>query len=208
MIQLDHLVIAATTLDQGSRFLESLLGTTLQDGGQHLGFGTHNRLLSLGTDTYLELIAIDPSQTQLQYAIPFGLGTTAMQKSIAAQPKLIAWVASTQSINTTLQNHQQKIGQATPMHRGDLHWTIAVRSDGQVVPDGLPTLIDWGQTAHPCTRLIDVGVRLRALHIHASVDAHSALKQSLHDERIFIQPVQRASIRATLQNGSGNIVGL
>ena len=203
MIQLDHLVIAASTLDQGTRFLEQLLGVNLQDGGQHLGFGTHNRLLSLGADTYLELIAIDPRQTQLQHPIPFGLGAPKMQKAIAEQPSLIAWVASTKSMQSSLPDHQQKIGKATAMHRGDLHWTIAMRPDGQLVPDGLPTLIDWGSTAHPCTRLLDVGVRLRKLQIGASIEAHSALKQTLNDPRIFIQPAQRSHIRATLQTPSG-----
>ena len=208
MIQLDHLVVAASTLDQGSRFLEELLGTSLQVGGQHVGFGTHNRLLSLGSDTYLELIAIDPNQTQLQHPIPFGLGSASMQKAIIAQPRLIAWVASTTSIRDALRSHQPKIGQATAMQRGDLHWTIALRSDGQRVPDGLPTLIDWGQTAHPCTRLTDTGIRLRALHINASIDAHSALKLSINDPRIFIQPAKLSSIRAILQTRSGKAVTL
>jgi hypothetical protein len=61
MARFDHLVVAAASLASGAAWLERRLGVPLQPGGQHSAMGTHNRLLRLGADSYLELIAIDPS---------------------------------------------------------------------------------------------------------------------------------------------------
>ncbi|MFM7460122.1 MAG: VOC family protein, partial [Burkholderiales bacterium] len=58
---LDHLVVGCADLARGAAWLERFLGVTLGPVGQHALMGTHNRLLSLGPDCYLELIAIDPA---------------------------------------------------------------------------------------------------------------------------------------------------
>ena len=56
----DHLVIAARSLDEGTAYVEAVLGVKLSPGGQHGHMGTHNRLLSLGPLEYLEVIAVEP----------------------------------------------------------------------------------------------------------------------------------------------------
>ena len=59
---LDHLVVAAATLEQGEDYIEAQLGVRPQRGGQHVAMGTHNSLLRLAMErVYLELIAIDPA---------------------------------------------------------------------------------------------------------------------------------------------------
>ena len=208
MIQLDHIVVAASTLEHGSQYLEKQLAVPLSPGGQHLGFGTHNRLLHLGSDVYLELIAVDPAQTELHHPIPFGLGTIDIQRSLITGPRLIAWVTSTLDMSKALLSDQDKIGKVVKMSRGDLNWTIRQRADARPVSEGLPTIIDWGATAHPCTRLPDVGVRLSKLNLSVSVRAHSSLKQAFNDPRVFIKPAQRPAIRAELQLQSGRRVFL
>ena len=42
--QIDHLVIAAHSLQQGVEWCESVLGVTPAAGGEHEKYGTHNRL--------------------------------------------------------------------------------------------------------------------------------------------------------------------
>ena len=50
--QVDHLVIAASTLNEGVAWCEKTLGITPGAGGEHPLFGTHNRLfLSLAICT-------------------------------------------------------------------------------------------------------------------------------------------------------------
>jgi hypothetical protein len=43
---LDHLVVAAATLEQGEDHLESLLGVRPRRGGRHVVMGTHNSVLT------------------------------------------------------------------------------------------------------------------------------------------------------------------
>jgi hypothetical protein len=48
---LDHLVVAAATLEQGEDHLEAMLGVRPQRGGKHVAMGTHNSLLRLDART-------------------------------------------------------------------------------------------------------------------------------------------------------------
>ena len=45
---LDHLVVAADTLDQGAAYVRDRLGVSPAGGGTHVAMGTHNRVLKLG----------------------------------------------------------------------------------------------------------------------------------------------------------------
>nr|WP_299687654.1 VOC family protein [uncultured Tateyamaria sp.] len=57
---LDHLVVGAPTLAEAQAHIEHQLGVTMQPGGQHAVFHTHNSLLGLEDGLYLEAIAPDP----------------------------------------------------------------------------------------------------------------------------------------------------
>ena len=62
--QIDHLVVAAHTLEQGVQWCEATLGITPEAGGEHSQFGTHNKLFKIATPAhplaYFEIIAINP----------------------------------------------------------------------------------------------------------------------------------------------------
>ena len=173
---LDHLVVAAATLEQGVAWCEAVLGVTPAPGGAHALFGTHNRLLKLSgaPDAYLEIIAIDPTATPLRpppLRRWFDLDDTALQASLRhAGPQLVHWVARVQDIDVA----RDALGRAgwergpvleasRPTPDGLLRWKITVRDDGRRLGEGaLPTLIQWGER-HPAQGLPQAGVSIRAL---------------------------------------------
>jgi len=95
---LDHLVIGCADLARGAAWLERFLGVTLGPVGEHALMGTQNRLLSLGPECYLELIAINPAASRPSSPRWFGLDTADVRERIAHRPRLIGWVARTSDI--------------------------------------------------------------------------------------------------------------
>jgi catechol 2,3-dioxygenase-like lactoylglutathione lyase family enzyme len=141
VVEPDHLVLAARDLDAGAAWLESLLGVKLAQGGKHARMGTHNRLLGLGDNFYLELIAIDPDAVAPGRPRWFGLDRADLP---ADRPRLIHWVARSGDIEADAARSAEPPGEILPMERGDYRWRITVPPDGHLPGDGLvPTLIQW-----------------------------------------------------------------
>jgi Glyoxalase-like domain len=86
-LELDHLVVAATSLKEGRIFVREHLGLEMQPGGRHDRMGTHNCLLRIGAKSYLEVIAVDPDGIKPVVSRWFGLD------SFASKPRLLHWVA-------------------------------------------------------------------------------------------------------------------
>jgi hypothetical protein len=84
--QVDHLVYATPDLDASIRDLEALLGARASIGGQHLGRGTRNALITIGERAYLEIIGPDPDQ-------PAPNGPRWFNIDALDRPRLVAWAA-------------------------------------------------------------------------------------------------------------------
>jgi len=157
----DHLVLGTADLQRGTLWLERFLGVSLSAAGQHARMGTHNRLLSLGPDCYLELIAIDPAAGRPDMPRWFGLDTADVQERIAARPRLLGWVTRTDDIHELDDRTGGILGGVQPMSRGDFRWRITLPGDGYPVEGGLvPAMIQWDVPLHPCDRLPDQHCRL------------------------------------------------
>ena len=146
---LDHLVIAAPTLESGTAWLEELLGVQMQAGGKHAFMGTHNRLLRLG-NVYLEVIAIDSDAPAPDRPRWFGLDSLRLE-----QPRLIHWVARTDDLEAISDRSLEPLGVVTDAARGDLRWRITIPDDGHLPLGGVvPTLIEWS-SPHPVSRMVE-----------------------------------------------------
>lgn len=163
--EVDHLIVAADSLEAGAAWCEATLGVVPQPGGKHALMGTHNRLANLSSPAfprcYLEIIAIDPEAPPPGRPRWFGLdgrapGAPALWHVVARSTQLDA-------DRQALLDRGLDPGLPVAASRGDLRWRILLRPDGQVQP-GLPTLIGW-DGPHPAERLPDQGLQLRALQL-------------------------------------------
>jgi hypothetical protein len=168
MTELDHITVAAHTLEQGLAHVKASIGIEIPPGGSHPRMATHNHVLRLGPAAFLEVIAIDPAAAAPARPRWFALDDATLQAKLRVAPMLITCVVRTADIARTLQACARPLGAIEPMTRGDLRWLITVPADGSM-PDGgmLPALIRWSEGPHPATRMRDFGCaleRLEAVH--------------------------------------------
>ncbi len=174
--EVDHLVVAAASLEQGVAWCEATLGITPGPGGQHPLMGTHNRLVHIASPAfpaaYLEIIAIDPAAAPPQRRRWFGLDEPAVRARVAQAPRLVHVVARSRALDMHrwgLVNLGFDAGLPVAASRetpqGRLAWQILVRDDGALLQGGaLPTLIQW-DGAHPTDAMPASGVVLRSLQL-------------------------------------------
>lgn len=167
MNRLDHIVVAAASLAQGGEYLREILGVEVPAGGVHRTMGTHNLLMQVGNDSYLEVIAIDPDGAMPRQPRWFDLDQGLMRASLGTRPRLITWVMNTPDIHGLAANAGIDIGTPAALSRDGLEWEIALTDDGRLLADGLlPYCIQWHSSPHPSRAMADLGCRLQKLILH------------------------------------------
>lgn len=182
---LDHIVVATPDLAATVAECAERTGVAAVPGGRHPGFGTLNYLLSLGADSYLEFIAIDPQNSTHTGAHPFhldGLRT----------PRVSTWAIHPADLEATRRRALQAgidvgvagDGARTTTSGERLAWRLTPPVHSE--PDGvIPFLIDWlgapspAATIGPTAELVefsiahprphDLAARLRVLGTQAGV---------------------------------------
>src|SRR5215469_7237654 len=144
---IDHLIYGAPDLADAVADLEERLGVRAQAGGQHIGLGTHNALLALGPQTYLEIIAPDPGQPEPSVPRPFDLDGV-------SRGGLVGWAIACPVIDAAVAEARSRgydPGEAVSMQRaGPTGAVLRVRLTLNVMPGGqVPFLISWGDAEHP-----------------------------------------------------------
>jgi hypothetical protein len=215
--RIDHLVIAADSLEQGAAWCEATLGVQPAGGGKHPLMGTHNRLLAISSerfpDCYLEVIAIDPDADVPQRRRWFGLDDPALRAAVREQPRLVHGVARTRMIEMLrwgLINCGMNPGVPLAAQRdtphGPLKWRITVRDDGRTECAGaLPTLIEW-QGPHPSEHLPRSPLTLHELVLRGvPMQALDVLKLP-SVQTAAVDAAARAPLSATLDTPRGRVV--
>ena len=214
----DHLVYGAPELAAALQRLEALLGVAAAAGGRHEGRGTHNALLALGDDVYLEVIAPDPAQPAPSGPRPFGLDDL-------TRPRLVTFAVHGASRTADLDRERaaRRLEQwrRQALKRG--YDPGPVMTGGRRRPDGtelswhlcqhrelpfggaVPFLIDWGVTRSPA-RSAPAGCRLLELEVGHPDPA--AVRAALRALEVAV-PVRRSPVpvlQAVLDTPRGRVL--
>ena len=163
---LDHLAVVARSVEEGCAYVKEALGVDMPKGGQHPDMGTHNHLMALGPDSYMEVITIDPHAEPPQRLRWFGLD------GFDGEPKLATWLVNTSDIEAAQARAKQAIpaletNSVVQLRRGEHSWKFLLTESGRLPLDGaFPTPIQWlNRETHVASGMADLGCRLTKLEI-------------------------------------------
>ena len=166
MHKLDHIVLGANTLQEGTDYVEKKLGLSLSEIGYHHHMGTHNRVIKIGENIYLEVIAIDPNANKPKYFRWFNLDNKRQQARLKKSPQIIGYVIENE--NPDMLKFYNPFFEAT---RGDYRWEFAIpKSDDTLINDELiesglvPSIINW-KSKKPVHHLVDNHFQLEKIQI-------------------------------------------
>ncbi len=148
-VKLDHILLGVPDLDAGSTLFAELTGVRPVTGGSHPGFGTRNRLVSLASDVFFELIAPDPAQE-------IKGKTRAETIAVLPSPKLLTFAVQTSDMAETRALAREAglaVGEPVAMSRTRpdgvrLDWIVCHFSLPGYA-DAIPFAIDWQGSPHP-----------------------------------------------------------
>ena len=207
--KLDHLVVAASNLEQGVNYIRDVLGVEIPKGGEHPLMGTHNHVMRIGDEIFLEVIAINPEAPPPSRPRWFGLDDPAMQHSLQQRPRLVTWAANTNDLEQLQADTPMGLGEITPLSRGNLSWLFAVPEDGRLLASGfIPNVMQWKTEGHPANNMSDLNCRLLKLTIyHPYAQWLSGILQTMQlDHQVSIEPVAntaQAYMRAEFETPNG-----
>jgi len=200
---IDHLIYKAPDLADAVAEVEERLGVRAQAGGQHTGLGTHNALLALGPQTYLEILAPDPRQPQPPAPRPFG-------PDGVSRSGLAGWAIACHDIDTAVARARSRgydPGEVASMQRTTptgavLRWRLTL---GAVTGGLAPFLISWGDTDHPA-RSAPRGLILQSFHLEHPDPASLAPLLTALDADAQIRPAAAPALIAHLSGPNGSTV--
>ncbi|MEL6846546.1 MAG: VOC family protein, partial [Bacteroidota bacterium] len=191
---IDHIIITAAELEQGCDWIEAQLGIRPVVGGQHPLWGTHNALLALGEDCYLEVVAPDPRLRVGERGLWLG-------DYFDRQPQLSTW-AFREAVIPTNSPYLGSI-EAGKRQKPDGSWLRWRLTDPYVLAfDGaMPFVIDWGESRHPSLDLPSCGERLALSIVHPQAQA---LREALDQVGIQIVVKQGPTYNLIAEIQQGN----
>lgn len=202
MIVLDHIAVACETLDAGREWVEQALGFSMVGGGKHALMGTHNFLLGLADELYLEVIAIDPDTPSPNRPRWFNLD------HFTGPPRLTNWICRTDDLDNLLMHMPNGAGIPVGLTRDTLSWRLAVPPSGLLPYDqAFPALIEWQNSHHPAKVLAPSECRLTQLQVRHPYagELKQTLRAYLKDDRIKFT-IGSASITAEFDTPAGRKV--
>ena len=128
--------------------------------------GTHNKLLKLQSDIYLEVIANNPNVDKPSRQRWFSLDESSIKEKIKKSPRLLCWVLEVDNIEDTVKKCGYNPGEILQLSRDELTWKVTVPSNGKLVENGvLPVLIEWPSNQHPSKKLNNSKVSINKISL-------------------------------------------
>lgn len=185
---MDHIVIGANHLHIETARLENTLNSTFLSGGKHDLMATHNRLLKLQDNIYLEVIAVDPEAYSKTNASRrprwFSLDNKFIQERLARAAQPLTWVVAVSDIEAAKSKCDYDPGEIIEVSRDQLKWRLTVPTNGGLIEEGiLPSLIEWPEGRNPAHLMADSGVSLESLVVsHPEPERISSSLEKLNFE--------------------------
>jgi len=210
---IDHLVYGVPNLKAGVEEWQKLTGIEPTAGGRHPSWGTANALLSLGQETYLEIIGPDP---ELDLNLDKGStpGPRLFGLNTLTSGSLRGWAAAVSDLDERVRESRRRgydsgPSEAKSRRRPDgteLKWKMALPADLQLRAGGcLPFLVDWQGAQTPAARAAS-GCRLLSLtgeHPEPEKVRRSLAALGL---RLPVKEGSGAGVRALLETPAGRLI--
>jgi len=203
--RIDHIVIGAADLISGTNILETKLSTKFSPGGEHHVMGTHNKLLKLQSDIYLEVIANNPNVDKPSRQRWFSLDESSIKDKLKNSPRTLCWILKVDDIENTVKKCGYNPGEILQLSRDDLTWKVTIPSDGKLLENGvLPVLIEWPSDQHPSKKLNNSNVSLNKFSLfHPEPNKiNKIISNLIESDLIHIsEGLPKIELNLTTQNG-------
>lgn len=204
MAQIDHFIWGVSDLEAGCAEIERRFGVTPQPGGSHPGLGTCNALLSLGSETYLEIMAPDNP----------GPGSVGQRLAQLDAPGLISWVLRSTDLAQITQTVAQRCAELAPLGPvkserltplGDrLAWQLLFLT-GHAHGGLVPFYIDWQDCPHPSASA-PTGGQANALVVASPQAGRLGQLFSELGIDIAVTSAAQAALSVQVETSAGNVM--
>ena len=206
--RIDHIAIGASSLADGTAYLQSKIGVDVPAGGKHDLMGTHNCLMGLGDGCYFELISIDNAASAPDRPRWFSLDEQHTSDRLTSRPRALCWIVATDNLDRTVENSPVDLGEILELRRDDLRWRLTVPQQGNLLMGGLiPFFIEWPKDMHPSQNMVQLGIKLEAIQLtHPEPDMLTGLLSALEVDHLCTVSKAEPSVSFALGTPQGIVV--
>ena len=202
MHKLDHIVLAANTLEEGTSYLENKLHIKLSNIGYHKDMGTHNRVVKISKSVYLEVISIDPNCGHLNSKRWFNLDSLKLQSQLRKSPQVIGYVI--ENVDIKILKYYEPFFKAS---RGEYKWKFAmpgtkasILADQSYLNGIIPSLINW-ESEKPINKMQDNHLNLEKIQVLLS-ESQSTYKNFINS----LGAIEKLTFSITKQKNNSSTV--
>nr|WP_238528011.1 VOC family protein [Aquimarina agarivorans] len=202
--RIDHIVYTVFDLDAAIQFFTKKIGVTPIFGGYHKNQGTKNALINLSDECYLEILAIDNTNTSIKP--PRWMGVDVLKKNQITRFALKSKALKKESKILKLYDSKMGIisnGLRQTSNGNILKWELTLPLPKPEV-EIFPFLIDWsGSKTHPSLQLPQMDCKLIKFYgTHPNPKKFDRLFEML-DFSIQIKKDKKISLQMILDTPKG-----